>query len=660
MPGAVRPRTSVRFSEPVVADVLSISGNIVPGTSDNSRCKFDGARRKSSDAKAEAALPPPPPPLSSDRKFVSEACAHGAHVRADPFVGNGCGASRAPPPPPPPPPPSRRQPAPPLQQPASRPSLSALSVHDDPRVSVSPRTPAGPHNESPRSVQCRSTAPFPLQGGVEHDDQSIVLSNPAGVTKRTLQPRLHWDCEILLLPREVAMTADLDPLASTGSMNSCDGPCFSSYPGPSSPYTTGASTTSSPLTAAPHHVLSSSSTGPKPLAPPIPEVAPAAAAAFPVALNFASLRRKSRLVTSGVLRLHSLPAPPSVGGDIEETPKSLLALRVLAEDCGSNGGTSERPATAVADPSSALFCCTCPPGTQVFVASDGFIFPIAEDLLADATFGTPAARRPSADEAGCSALLFLVEPALVSSIAARMIKDGCQVRWRPTEEALLAAEGLQAVGDGIAGAIRGAGDLLGRGVKHIGGQSIRGLTTEPIEMSQETLQVASSLRHATMAAAKTTGVMVGCLAETIGWAGAAVARQLPDRTEQWQADVGVVAKSTVNASVSVWSSINDATARFWGDVADTSAAVVEKKYGGSAGTATRDSLHAVGNAVEVAAYVRGAAPILAGKSAESGMQNLEGGYAFSSTTQTRREQAASVANVSSAGSLGGYSDTVSF
>lgn len=216
-----------------------------------------------------------------------------------------------------------------------------------------------------------------------------------------------------------------------------------------------------------------------------------------------------------------------------------------------------------------------------------------------------------------------MECALVASVSAiqqlvSVLTDhGCKVSWAANEGATWAARGVESFGSVIAGGIKAAGFAAGSGVRAAGRVARNSglLQPEELEVHPDARSAAAGARGVTRKVAGVAGQVLDTVVSTIGTAAGAVSSQMPEPTEQWMADTKVLGGSSLKAGGQVWQAFQDASAGFWKDVADTSSDVIAHKYGEEVGQTARDSMHALGNALEVKAVIsKKVAGMIAGKS----------------------------------------------
>lgn len=215
----------------------------------------------------------------------------------------------------------------------------------------------------------------------------------------------------------------------------------------------------------------------------------------------------------------------------------------------------------------------------------------------------------------------------IEKLASQLQERGCRVRWLANEGATWAARGVESTGSVIASAIKVVGSTVGSGVRAAGAAAVTSGLLEPgrVELHQDAIGAASGAREITRKVAGATGWAIDSVISTVGAAAATVSTGTPGPTEQWMVDTKVVGASSLRAGGQVWQAFQDASADFWREVADTSSDVITHKYGSEAGKTARDSMHAVGNVLEVkAAISKKLVGTIAGKSSGGVADALDG------------------------------------
>lgn len=186
-------------------------------------------------------------------------------------------------------------------------------------------------------------------------------------------------------------------------------------------------------------------------------------------------------------------------------------------------------------------------------------------------------------------------------LVALLFEHGCKVRWTANERATWAARGVEKTGSVVASAIKAAAAFAGGSVRATGQAAKESglLQREQVQLPQGAQGAAAGARSLTRAAAGLAGKALDGVASTIGVAAATARGSIPELEEQWMVDTKVVGASSMKAGGQVWQAFQDASAQFWKDFADTSSDVIGHKYGSEAEQVARDSMHAVGNALEV-------------------------------------------------------------
>jgi hypothetical protein len=205
----------------------------------------------------------------------------------------------------------------------------------------------------------------------------------------------------------------------------------------------------------------------------------------------------------------------------------------------------------------------------------------------------------------------------IERLASKLQERGCKVQWLANEGATWAARGVESTGAVIAGAIKVVGSSVGSGVRAAGAAAVESglLKPERVELHQDAAAAASGAGEITRKVVGVTGWALDSVISTVGVAAATVSTSMPGPTEQWMVDTKVVGASSLRAGGQVWQAFQDASTGFWKEVADTSSDVIAHKYGSDAGKTARDSMHAVGNVLEVkAAISKKVVGTIAGKS----------------------------------------------
>jgi hypothetical protein len=313
-------------------------------------------------------------------------------------------------------------------------------------------------------------------------------------------------------------------------------------------------------------------------------------------------------IAAGRLDLIPLPAPPREV-EVEGAQRHLL-MAVLEPERPSGGGR---------EGGSVSFLLQA--GTVFSAEGARLTFPLPEELR------TGACSEVEGWELADTCVLLFSDFSWLEVVVSELLGYGYSVRWTANAEARWAADGVNAAGSAISEVIKVGASVAAAGVKAAGEAVQRSeiLAPEHMEMPAEAREVASAVRSATCTAAKVSGKAIDGLSSAIGWAARRISEQLPDVQEQWQEDVKVVGLSSLEAGASVWGALQEASTDFWKEVADTSAGVIGHKYGPEAGSTARDGMHAVGNVLEVKAYVskRACGKILAAKSTKHAIGNAD-------------------------------------
>lgn len=353
-------------------------------------------------------------------------------------------------------------------------------------------------------------------------------------------------------------------------------------------------------------------------------------------------------IACGTLRLLCLPPPP---GDEEADVEHRVVMAVLAGSTGSDE-----------------LCFSFAPGTLVVATRPYMLFPVPK--VTGAAAGELASRLRLESQACCA----LATPDhRFDDCAALLGQHGCRVRFQAQNGAIKAAENVEKAGAVAAALVHMVGDVLDEGVRALGAAAKEALRDEPVTTNvlpfstterhtpvtvppsppppaatlakahasgqgslagvasvpatapavavvvpEEARAVISVARQTSLCAAKVTGKFVDGAAAAIGWAAGALGEQLPESSEQWQADAKAIGRSSLLAGGQVWSAFCSVSGKFWAKSADTTSEVLGDCYGDEVGAAARDTMHAVGNVVEVASIVsrKSGTTILAGRSAQ--------------------------------------------
>eukprot|EP00928_Gymnodinium_smaydae_P071100 TRINITY_DN54777_c0_g1_i1.p1 TRINITY_DN54777_c0_g1~~TRINITY_DN54777_c0_g1_i1.p1 ORF type:complete len:538 (+),score=129.02 TRINITY_DN54777_c0_g1_i1:215-1828(+) len=318
-------------------------------------------------------------------------------------------------------------------------------------------------------------------------------------------------------------------------------------------------------------------------------------------------RHDHLLLVEGMMRLTPLPLNPiTLDSQDGASRQLLLTVTATSEPCGSSALLDE-------------FTMLCDADMRFFASSPTqLLFMLPRNAVEHLPSNLAGALLSDDSNLPCA---LHGDAASLAAVAALLLRCRYQVRRKAHAEAEWAARGIQGSGAAVASGIRRAASAAAWGVRSAGAVAARrssaaggyaGGTPDGVEVPRELSAAASMSRSATRAAARGTGSLVRGLSSAVGWAACAVHDQLPNATETWHEDVKTVGKSSLGAGAQVWQALQDASAEFWGDVAETSAGLVRHRYGEEAGSVARDGLHAVGNVFEAQANisVRAVAPVL--------------------------------------------------
>lgn len=270
-------------------------------------------------------------------------------------------------------------------------------------------------------------------------------------------------------------------------------------------------------------------------------------------------------IAGGTLQVLALPPPPDSVDEDEEGSHLALAIASQTGDC--------------------LFFCLCPPGTAIAAALGPSVLIVPDP---DQN-GTGPAKTACGIVFGTDGL---------KAVASCLQKKGrCKVSWQANEEAHIAGNVAVFAGNFLAGALVATSEAVGKGVRYASNAAI---SSELISADEVTLPPVARTgvklaRQGSLMVANATGFLVSGLAKVAGKTAAVVHEQMPDLTEQWQEDAKVVGKSALEASVTVWTAVQEATKHLASEVAEASSEVAGHRFGDEVGTATRESLHCVGN-----------------------------------------------------------------
>jgi hypothetical protein len=270
-------------------------------------------------------------------------------------------------------------------------------------------------------------------------------------------------------------------------------------------------------------------------------------------------------IADGTLQVLALPPPPDSVDEDEQG--SHLALAISPQ----TGGCS--------------FFCLCPPGTAIAVALGHSVLVVPDP---DHNATGPA-------KTACG-IVFGTDG--LKAVATCLQKKGrCKVSWQANKEAHIAANAAVLAGNFLAGAVIATSEAMGKGVRCASNAAISSelISADEVSLPPSARKGVQLARKGSLMVAKATGFVVSGLATAAGKTAAVVHEQMPDLTEQWQEDAKVVGKSALEAGVTVWHAVQEATQHLASEVAEASSEVAGHRFGEEVGTATRDSLHAVGN-----------------------------------------------------------------
>lgn len=186
----------------------------------------------------------------------------------------------------------------------------------------------------------------------------------------------------------------------------------------------------------------------------------------------------------------------------------------------------------------------------------------------------------------------------LKAVATCLQKTGrCKVAWQANKEAHIAGDAAVYAGHFLAAALIATSEVVGKGVRYASNAAVSSdlIPTEEVALPPAARTGVKLARQGSLMVAKGTSFLISGLATVAGKTAAVVHEQMPDLTEQWQEDAKVVGKSALEAGVTVWSAVQEATKHLASEVAEASSELAGHSFGEEVGTTTRESLHIVGN-----------------------------------------------------------------
>lgn len=224
----------------------------------------------------------------------------------------------------------------------------------------------------------------------------------------------------------------------------------------------------------------------------------------------------------------------------------------------------------------------------------------------------------------------------IQKLVAKLQGRGFKVQRIANDGVTWAARGVESTGSFLASAIKAAGAAAGGGIRAAGAVAVGSGLLEPerVELPPSARGAAAGARGVTRSAAGLAGKALEAVVSGVGTAAATVGTSMPEPTEQWMVDTKVMGASSLRAGCQVWQALQDASTGFFKELADTSSDVIGHKYGSEARKAARDSMHAVGNVLEVKAAVsKTVVGVIVRKSSPQVADALEGNHKEAAGTQ---------------------------